>query len=106
MAVYDSEECARTFHEDLALHLMHGFVFSTPEVFVMGRAVSSQAHEDLIVDASYCFESWQCDCWHVYLLAGSMVNAWRLMPYPLPMFSLERKNELRFYKFADIARHV
>src|SRR5689334_6772592 len=41
-AVYEREPCARTFEEDLYLHLMHGTVISTPEVFAMVRPVFSR----------------------------------------------------------------
>ena len=48
-AVYDREPCRRTFNEDLELHLMNGLVFSTPEFFLMGRAVPRGAcHADII----------------------------------------------------------
>lgn len=104
--VWLREACARTFDEDLRLHLVGGFVFSTPDFFVMGRGVNSKADPRLIVNPAVSFGRELQDAWHVYLMAGNMAKAWDILPYPLPMFSLERKNELRFYRFEDIARHV
>ena len=105
-AVYASEPCARTFEEDMEHHLRHGFVFSTPDFFVMGRAVYSKAPHAQILNPAFQFHSDLQDCWHVYLMAGDIAMAWGILPYPLPMFSLERRNELRFYRFTDIARHA
>lgn len=104
--VWLREACVRTFDEDLHLHMMNGFVFSTPDFFVMGRGVDSKADPKLIVDSAVVWGRELQDCWHVYLMAGDMTKAWGVLPYPLPMFSLERKNELRFHRFEDIARHT
>jgi hypothetical protein len=103
MAVYQKEACARTFDEDLRLHLEHGFVFSTPEFFIMGRPVDSKASPRLIVDPTVRFLS-DRDCWHIYLMAGNCYRAWDIMPWPLPLFSFERRNELRFYPMERIRR--
>ena len=104
--VYNLEPCVRTFEHDTFLHLMNGFVFSTPDFFVMGRGVKSKADPRMIVNPEFNFGRELQDCWHVYLMAGDMSKAWGILPYPLPMFSLERRNELRFYRFEDIARHT
>lgn len=102
--VYVKEPCARTFDEDLATHLRAGFVFSTPDYFIMGRAVWSKAPAHLILDPRNPFVREVCDCWMIYLAAGDMTKAWEIMPWPLPLFSFERRNELRFYKAADMKR--
>lgn len=104
--VYDNEDCPRSFETDLELHLKHGFVFSTPDFFVMGRAVCSKTSPEEIVNPEVVHRRDLHDCWHVYLFAGDLSKAWNVLPYELPMFSLERKNELRFYKFQDLERHV
>lgn len=106
LEVYHREPCARTFAEDLALHFLHGFVFSTPDYFVMGRPVKSDAPHYQIVNPGFHWDREECDCWHVYLMAGDMAEAWGVLPYPLSLISIERRNEIRFYKLADIERHV
>lgn len=103
-AVYDSEPSVRTFREDLELHLLNGFVFSTPEFFIMGRAIERSAAHALIVNPAHRFQAELCDCWHIYLMSGSMVKAWSIIPWQLPWFSFERKNELRFHHASVIRR--
>jgi hypothetical protein len=103
-AVYESEACARSFREDLEAHLLGGFVFSRPDFFIMGRPVVKAAPVELIVDPWHRFHSSECDCWHVFLFSGNMVRAWAIMPWELPWFSWERKNELRFIPVAAIRR--
>ena len=94
-AVYEMEWCARPFEEDLRLHLLNGYVFSTPTMFLMGRPVSSDASPRLIVDPAVVFD--KPDAWLVYLLAGSLREALEFIPYQLPKICLERSNVLRFY---------
>lgn len=102
--VYASEPCARTFEEDEHLHKTQGFLFCTPDFFVMGRAVFSKAEPAMIVDPRVRFTPDICDCWHLYLFAGDVVKAWSIMPWQLPLFSFERKNELRIYPADRIRR--
>ena len=94
--VYRTEWCRRTLREDLEAHLVGGFVFARPDFFIMGRPVVRTADPALVVDPWHHFPTADCDCWHVYLFAGNMARAWSVMPWPLPWFSWERKNELRF----------
>ncbi len=104
MAVYKSEPCARTFEADLALHLEFGFVFNTPEFFIMGRPVKKDAPHGLILDSSYAFVRRECDCWHIHLAAGNLEQAWQILPWQLPWLCFERKNELRFVPADRIQR--
>jgi hypothetical protein len=101
--VYQKEECARTFEEDLKWHLENGFVFSRPDFFVMGRPVRSWDRQELITGL-YRFPSGQCDCWHVYLMAGNVARAWGMLPWDLPTISYERNNVLRFHRLASMRR--
>lgn len=104
MLVYQSEPCARTFEQDLRLHFQFGFVFSTPDFFVMGRPVMKDWIESVIVDPMKLLQPMQCDCWHVHTFAGNLSKAWGILPYPLPFISFERKNELRFYRLDALRR--
>jgi hypothetical protein len=104
MRVYTQERCARTFNEDLISHLMHGFVFSTPEYFIMGRPVVSTEDRAEIVNPEVTWPRERCDCWHIHLMAGDTRPAWSIMPWPLPLFSFERRNDLRFYPVERIKR--
>jgi hypothetical protein len=104
MNVYAFEACPRTFEEDLIAHLMHGFVFSRPDIFLMGRPVISTASREDIVNPWYKFKSADCDCWHVYLCAGNAAKALDFVPFKLPLVSFERGNKLRFLRFTSITR--
>lgn len=102
-SVYEREPCRRTLKEDLELHLLNGYVFSTPTCFVMGRPVVREADPADIVDPAITFDGRYLDCWHVYLAAGDMREAIRFMPYPLEYMSFERKNVLHIWKRARIS---
>lgn len=102
--VYETEPCARTFKEDLEAHLLNGFVFSRPDFFIMGRPVIKAASYEEITDPWHKFPSAECDCWHIHLMAGNCARAWVIMPWELPWFAWERKNELRFYPVSAIRR--
>lgn len=103
--VYATEKCARTFAEDLSLHLHFGFVHSTPDYFIMGRPVLKAAPIEQIVNCRHIFTGITCDCWHVYLACGDIARAWEVLPWPLPWISFERKNELRFHELERIREH-
>lgn len=104
MAVYTKERSVRSFEEDLHLHLLNGYVINRPDFFIMGRHVDSRADPEQIVNPEWLFDPMDCDCWHVYLMAGDMARAFEAMPFPLPLISFERKNELHFQLLADIRR--
>jgi hypothetical protein len=102
--VYQLETCKRSFREDLEAHLLNGFVFSRPDFFIMGRPVIKAASYEEITDPTFRFPSANCDTWHIHLMSGNMVKAWAIMPWELPWFAWERKNELRFYSVSAIRR--
>jgi len=106
MLVFEREPCARTFAEDLALHFEHGFVFSTPDYFIMGRPVPKDAPAEDIVNPAIVFPRAICDCWHCYLFAGDMAAALAVLPWALPWISFERKNELRIYDMGKFLDHI
>ena len=107
VAIYDREPCFRTFDEDLRLHFQFGFVFSTPEYFVMGRAVGRAVPNDMVNPAIYWDRDDRfptVDCWHIHCMAGDISKAWGILPYPLPFVSFQRKNELRVYRLDALRR--
>jgi hypothetical protein len=101
--VYRLEPCARTFQQDRDWHLSHGFVFSTPGFFVMGRPVCTAA-ESVHIVGQVVFPPGLCDAWHVYLMAGDMAKAWDILPWPLPFVTIERRNVLKVYPLDSIRR--
>ena len=96
-SVYQSEPCVRSFKEDLEAHLIHGYVFSTPAAFVMGRPVQHDAPVELIINPWHVFPTEQCDCWLVYLAAGDISEIRKFQPYPQKYIAWERKNSLKVH---------
>ena len=94
-----------TFYADLAEHLTHGIVVSTPTAFVMGRAVSLE-NRDNVLDLSYHFLPGECDAWFVWLAAGDMREFFRACPYPLPHISYQRSGELRIHDWDRMNRLI
>lgn len=99
--VYQREPCARNFTVDLELHMRYGYVFVTPEIFIMGRAVDHKAGYAAITNPAV--RHVDHTAWLIYLMAGSMDRHLdRYLPYPLPYIGWERKNVLRFYAASKI----
>jgi hypothetical protein len=102
--VYKREPCARTFLEDLQIHLRTGYVFSTPTLFVMARPVRRDGDHSEIVNPEHVFTD--PDTWHIYLMSGDMAQIWDYAPFDLPYVSFERGNRLRFWDNAKIKDKV
>jgi len=103
LRAYEGDSSPRTFNEDLSWYLEHGFVFSRPDFFVMGRPVAQYAGYALITGL-HRFPSHNCDCWHVHLMGGNLAPVTKVLPWPLPLVSFERNNRLRFHTLANIHR--
>lgn len=108
--VYTQESCKRDFWTDLHLHLTQGFVFSTPDAFIMGRPVDRHAESWMVVNPAIEFEN--PDAWLIYLAATSdetkspLETFLKYEPYPLPWYGWERNNVLRFYERGRIIRKL
>ena len=106
-AVYEQEPCARSFREDLEAHFLNGYVISTPEYFVMGRAVRRDwPREDILNPFHISTDPRLPDCWMVWLAAGSILGAFHQMPYNLPWIAFERDNVLRFWPTEKFRRSL
>lgn len=103
--VYQREPCKRDFWTDLHLHLSHGYVFSTPESFIIGRPVSRLARSDEITNPAHIFTD--PDAWLVYLASGNSLRVFfRYEPFPLPWIGWERNNKLRWYRTEAIKKKL
>jgi len=87
----------RSFTEDLELHLLHGYVTSTPTLFMMGRAVDVYASDHLLRDPSVSFD--HPNGWLMHAYAGDIRLAASCAPYPLEFCAYHRKGSLRIYPF-------
>jgi len=96
------------FGEYLEWHLRNGFVFNTPEYFIMGKNCRRLAPPHEVADCEHVFDAQDSDCWYIFAMSGNMTKAFNSMPFPLPWIAFERiidnKRELRFYKTEDLQR--
>lgn len=89
------------------IHLKHGFVFSTPEVFAMGRAVERHAIPDLIRNPGYRFDDETADAWWIHGMSGDMSKVIAFMPWPLAWVGFERFDCIpRFYNLHRLAERT
>lgn len=104
---YAQHPQARTFSWYIEWHLRHGFVFSTPEYFVMGRPVN-MAHFDPDASEIHVYSRESSDAWYIHAMAGEMPKLWAIMPWDLPQIGWERvrdgKRELSFFSTEDLRR--
>lgn len=112
-ALYDADS-PRTFAEDMEAHLLNGYVFSTPEIMLMARAVDSTADPNDINDPWHKFPRETADAWYIYAFAytgtrltaqGLVKKLLRYMPYALPLACWGRKRDsrIRFYSITKLA---
>ena len=93
------------FAHHLELHYAHGFVFSTPAFFIMGRPVDRHASATFIRDPKYKEAEGKCNAWWIHGMAGDVAKAWDILPWPMAWIGFERfDNDLRFYSAEDIRR--
>lgn len=106
-ALYAAYETPRSFAEDLALHLRGGYVISTPEYFLMGRAIDRFAAAAAIENPAHAFPREQQNAWLVYLFSGSSRNILPFLPYPLKWVTWQRRGgPLRHYELKTLRRHA
>ena len=107
-ALYTTES-PRTFEEDLTAHFNHGYVFSTPEYFLMARPVFSEASQHEINDVYQTFNPSFWDTWYIYAFAlredqglqGLVKNLLTHMPFYLPLVAWERSGQFLSFFSTD-----
>lgn len=103
--VYSEEICKRDFWTDLHLHMTGGYVFSTPDSFVMGRPVDKDASYEDVTNPAVEFEN--PNAWLVYLAAGNGLSTFlKFEPYQLKWIGWERDNKLRWYWRETLLRKI
>lgn len=100
-AVYDREPCARSFHLDHWLHLMHGYVVSTPSLFAMFRPVWRNWPAERLLDPSQSDPDG--DTWWVWLVAGDPAMLFEAVPAK-KWVAFERFNSPRVWSYERIRR--
>lgn len=94
--VFIEEPSAVDFQDVLASHLLYGYVYSTPESFIMARPVNINALHEEILDPNADFDS--PNAWFIYAAAGTLESFLAIEPYPLPFFGWEKRNRIRFWQ--------
>src|SRR6188768_2238508 len=82
-----------SFEYYLNWHLENGFVFCTPEFFVMGRPIKTYPDEAHTIHGIDNFAIWdreEHNCWYVHAMSGDISKAWSVLPYPLGFVAFDR----------------
>lgn len=96
--LYDSQPTKRTLEEDMGLCVRYGYVIATPEYILMGKAISTDASDELIEDPGYAFPKALQNAWFIYAYTGSCQHFLSFMPYYLPFVAWRRRRaKLRWY---------
>lgn len=99
--VYQREPCASAFEHDLFLHLMHGTVISTPEVFAMLRPVQADWPLDRWRNPADVAQDG--DTWWIYCAAGEVWRLFDMLPVK-KWLAFERGNCPRFREYERLRR--
>lgn len=108
-----TDKSPRTFEEDLTAHFNHGYVFSTPEYFLMARPVWHEATQEAINNVWKTFHPVLWDTWYIYAfalrhdggLAGLVKNLLTHMPFYLPLVAWERSGDALSFFSTDKLFH-
>lgn len=84
------------FAEAVEAHAVCGHVFASPHLFLLGRRVGSKWSDDELSDPWLVAPDGQC--WHVFLAAGDLSEAVRLLPYRLPWLSYYHEGKRRLMR--------
>ena len=105
--LYERFPQPRTFDEDIAAHISTGYVVSTPEFFIMGRAINRDASAEDIGNPWHPFPREHQNCWLVYAYAGYSQNFLTFLPYSLSWVAFQRRGKpLKFYDSHTLFRRI
>lgn len=103
--VYESLGSDWPFTSVIEMHLLGGYVVSTPEYFILARPVDSTADEARILNPLISFS--KPDAWFIFAYAGDISRAWDYFPVFYPKVGWQRANRpIRFYPMENIIRKV
>jgi hypothetical protein len=94
------------FYQILDMHLLFGYVDSTPDYFVMGKPVPHTIAYDDMIDISKTYPIEDCDAWCVYFYAGDMSKIIERIPFYLPYVVFERKGNTKIYLLEKLKHSI
>jgi hypothetical protein len=97
----------RTFEEDEAQYRICGHVIETSEVFIMGKAVSTEADSEAIASPYVAFPKHRQNAWFLHAMAGNLLAMYEAMPYHLPYVGWARRNgPVKWHYTEDAWHHI
>jgi hypothetical protein len=82
------------FVDDLALHMAHnGHIVAGTDFVAMIRPVGKDWPREWLADITKTLPPDLADCWFIWLLCGSLKEAVKHIPYPLPWFGFSQRGE-------------
>lgn len=101
------DQCGIDMNADIAAYAAHGYVFITPDSFLLGKAVNSKS--EIPPQDQWNVEN--PDAWYVHMAVGGVVAGVKefisRIPHPLPLVGWSRatKNQpVCWYDFKKILR--
>jgi hypothetical protein len=94
------------FYKVLDLHLMFGYVYASPDYFVMGRPVPKTVSYEDMLDITKTYTLSECDAWCIYFLSGDIKKVWEILPFDLPYIVFERKGSTKIYLLEKLKRTI
>ena len=97
------DKCGIDMNADIAAYASHGYVFITPDSFLLGKAVNSKSD----VDPQDQWNVENPDAWYGNMAVGDVKDFISKIPYPLPLIGWMRetkKQPMRWYEFKRIIR--
>lgn len=87
-----------SFEDDFEDHVQNGgYAILTPEVNILARPIRKDWAPEKVAKANEVEPRDTADCWFIWLLAGSLKDAVKYLPYHLPWFGLsQRGGPVRF----------
>lgn len=100
--LHNASGMALSFREAVEAHAICGYVFATPELFLLGRRVGSDWTDDELCDPWLVAPDG--DVWHVFLAAGDLREGLRLLPYRLPWLSYYHDGKHRLMRLSSFEK--
>lgn len=92
----------------ISWHLINGYLFSTPDIFIMGLPVDSSAPLSEIEDPTNSFLKKNIDAWYISVAAltpdTSLSRFFIFEPYYLPKIGFYRRNKFRWHNASFVKK--